>query len=213
MKGLILKDLYTVFGYRKQYAMVLIFMMIWSLGMKNSGFISMYLLILGGMLVLSSLSTDETSHFNRLALTMPISPQMLVKSKYVLLIIIMGCAAVISMIIDFLSVRLFPQWQTDLGWQGVLVTALLFIATYSVTLPLIYKLGVEKARYVYIGVMLGIGMIVFGVGSLMEKMNIDIEKGILVSDLAIVLISLSVSIIILRISYQCSLKVIQKKEW
>jgi len=213
MKGLILKDLYTVFGYRKQYALVLFFMAIWSVGMKNTGLISMYLLILGGMLVLSSLSTDEVSHFNRLALTMPISPKVLVKSKYVLLILVMSLGAVISMGIDFISRMLFPQWQTDLGWQGVLVTALLFIATYSVTLPLIYKLGVEKARYVYIGVMLGFGIIIYGVASFADKLNIDIEKGVGINDFVIVLISLVLSCIVLMISYLCSLKVIEKKEW
>ena len=213
MKGLILKDLYTVFGYRKQYALVLFFMAIWSVGMKNTGLISMYLLILGGMLVLSSLSTDEVSHFNRLALTMPISPKVLVKSKYVLLILVMSLGAVISMGIDFISRMLFPQWQTDLGWQGVLVTALLFIATYSVTLPLIYKLCVEKARYVYIGVMLGFGIIIYGVASFADKLNIDIEKGVGINDFVIVLISLVLSCIVLMISYLCSLKVIEKKEW
>ena len=105
MKGLLLKDLYTVYSYKKQYTLIVGFMLIWAIFMKNVAFISIYMLILGGMLVLSSMSTDEAVHFNRLALTMPISPATLVKSKYILLIITMGGGTILACIINAICLQ------------------------------------------------------------------------------------------------------------
>lgn len=215
MKGLILKDLYTIYGYRKQYALVLGFMLIWSCIMKNTRFIAIYLLILGGMLVLSSMSIDENVHFDRLALTMPISPKMLVKSKYILLIISMGCGTIIAILLSIICQSIFGNWMAGLEWQGMLVTAALFVAAYSITLPVIFKIGVEKARYIYIAVMLAFALIILGAVSLLEKLGINVEQ-YMISDTDssfLILIIVGISALALVISYLCSLKVIKKKEW
>ena len=215
MKGLILKDLYTIYGYRKQYALILVFMLVWFGLMKDTGFISIYLLILGGMLVFSSMSTDESVHFNRLALTMPISPKMLVMSKYILLIISIGCGTIIAVLLSMVCQRIFSGWTTDMEWQGMLLTAVLFMAVYSISLPIIFKLGVEKARYIYVAIMLAIAMVILGAVSLLEMLGVNVEQ-YMISDtnsIFLVLILLGVSASALVISYLCSLKVIKKKEW
>ena len=213
MKGLLLKDLYTVYNYKKQYTLIVGFMLIWAIFMKNVAFISIYMLILGGMLVLSSMSTDEAVHFNRLALTMPISPATLVKSKYILLIITMGGGTILACIINAICLQFLNKWMSGFDWQGIVLTALVFIITYSITLPLIFKMGVEKARYVYIGVMLGLALLILGTASLLEKLGIslgeieDVNGGYLIIGL------LGISVLVLVISYLCSLKVVKKKEW
>lgn len=215
MKGLILKDLYTIYGYRKQYALILVFMLVWSGLMKDTGFISVYLLILGGMLVFSSISTDESVHFNRLALTMPISPKTLVLSKYILLIISMGCGTIIAALLSIICQGKLGGRIAEMEWQGMLLTAVLFMAVYSISLPIIFKMGVEKARYIYIAIMLAIALVVLGTVSLLEKLGVNVEQ-YMISDtnsIFLVLILIGVSAIALVISYLCSLKVIKKKEW
>lgn len=215
MKGLILKDLYTIYGYRKQYALTLGFMLIWAFLMQNTGFFAIYFLILGGMLVLTSMSTDESTHFNRLALTMPISPGMLVKSKYILLIITMGCGTIIAALLSAICQSIFGSWTADLEWQGMLLVAVLFLATYSITLPIIFKIGVEKARYIYIAVMLAFALIVLGAVSLLEKLGINVEQ-YMISDTDssfLVLVLVGISALALMFSYLSSIKVIKKKEW
>ena len=213
MKGLLLKDLYTVYSYKKQYTLIVGFMLIWAIFMKNVAFISIYMLILGGMLVLSSMSTDEAVHFNRLALTMPISPATLVKSKYILLIITMGGGTILACIINAICLQFLNKWMSGFDWQGIVLTALVFIITYSITLPIIFKMEVEKARYVYIGVMLGLALLILGTASLLEKLGIslgeieDVNGGYLIIGL------LGISVLVLVISYLCSLKVVKKKEW
>ena len=71
MKGLILKDLFALSGYAKQYVIALAFMVLWSVMMENASFIVMYLTLLGSMLVLTSITMDEAVSFSRFALTMP----------------------------------------------------------------------------------------------------------------------------------------------
>ena len=213
MKGLLLKDLYTVYSYKKQYTLIVGFMLIWAIFMKNVAFISIYMLILGGMLVLSSMSTDEAVHFNRLALTMPISPATLVKSKYILLIITMGGGTILACIINAICLQFLNKWMSGFDWQGIVLTALVFIITYSITLPLIFKMGVEKARYVYIGVMLGLALLILGTASLLEKLGISIGEIEDVNGGYLIIGLLGISILVLVISYLCSLKVVKKKEW
>ncbi len=213
MKGLLLKDLYTVYSFRKQYALIIAFMIIWAVFMKNIAFISIYMLILGGMLVLSSMSTDETVHFNRLALTMPISPATLVKSKYILLVITMGTGTILACLINTICLQFLNKWISGFDWQGMVLTAVLFIATYSITLPIIFKMGVEKARYVYIGVMLGLALVVLGTASLLEKLGISLGEIEEVNDIYFIIGLVGISVLVLVISYLCSLKVIKKKEW
>ena len=213
MKGLLLKDLYTVYSYKKQYTLIVGFMLIWAIFMKNVAFISIYMLILGGMLVLSSMSTDEAVHFNRLALTMPISPATLVKSKYILLIITMGGGTILACIINAICLQFLNKWMSGFDWQGIVLTALVFIITYSITLPLIFKMGVEKARYVYIGVMLGLALLILGTASLLEKLGISIGEIEDVNGGYLIIGLLGISVLVLVISYLCSLKVVKKKEW
>ena len=73
MKGLVLKDLYYLRGFAKQYLLILVFMAVWSVMVKNSSFIATYLLVMGNTLLLSTSSMDEAVSFNRFALTMPVS--------------------------------------------------------------------------------------------------------------------------------------------
>ena len=65
MKGLLLKDLNMLKRYGKQYGIVFAIMSVWAIGMKSISFVSMYSILLGGMLVLSTMTLDEAVNFNR----------------------------------------------------------------------------------------------------------------------------------------------------
>lgn len=54
MKGLLLKDLYNVKGFARQYVIVILAMAVWGVCMKNISFVSIYMVILGGMIALQS---------------------------------------------------------------------------------------------------------------------------------------------------------------
>ena len=137
------------------------------------------------------------------------------KLKYILLIITMGCGTIIASLLSAICQSIFGSWTADLEWQGMLLVAVLFLATYSITLPIIFKIGVEKSRYIYIAVMLAFALIVLGAVSLLEKLGINVEQ-YMISDTDssfLVLVLVGISALALMFSYLSSIKVIKKKEW
>lgn len=215
MKGLLLKDLNTLKGYGKQYGIVFVIMTVWALAMGTVSFVSMYSILLGGMLVLSTLTMDEAVNFNRWALTTPVGVRGLIGAKYVLLI----CTVGVGTGFGFLLNVALGAFLGGVQWEEVeslpIVAALFFIA-YAVTLPISFKIGVEKGRYIYILILSGIGASVFGLVKVLNTLGILKEtdgSGSEAAYFAVILGMLVVSVLVLVISYRISIRVVRNKEW
>ena len=223
MRGLVLKDLYYLKGFARQYLLIFLFMMVWSFMVSNSSFIVTYLLVIGNTLLLSTSSMDEAVYFNRFALTMPVSRKMLVQSKYILLVVIETGALLLGLIagalVNLSSFRIngAARWlQSDFEWPGIIILFALFMSISCVTLPAVFKLGVEKARHIYMMAMLGVAVLVFGGLKLCQMAGISLDflnhfEEIPKVEVIIVLLVICVAAFV--ISYRVSLKVIRNKEW
>ena len=64
VKGLLLKDLYNVKGFARQYVIVIL-----AMAVINISFVSIYMVILGGMMSITTMSMDESSGFIKFYLT------------------------------------------------------------------------------------------------------------------------------------------------
>lgn len=222
MKGLILKDLYYLKGFIRTYLLILAFMAVWSVMVKNSSFIVTYLLVIGNTLILSTSTMDESVSFNRFALTMPINMKMLVKAKYTLLVIVEMGALLIGLVMGLL-VRIIPYrlngvslWGRDeFDWMGIIILFVLFMLICCITLPAIFKLGVEKARHIYVAVMIGIFILVFGGFKLCQMAGISLDgfDKIEKTPEAVVFVLLALCVGAVLISYRISLRIVSKKEW
>lgn len=213
MKGLLLKDLNTLKGYGKQYGIVFVIMTAWALAMETVSFVSMYSILLGGMLVLSTLTMDEAVNFNRWALTTPVGVRGLIGAKYVLLV----CTVGVGTGFGFLLNVALGAFLGGVRWEEVeslpIVAALFFIA-YSITLPISFKIGVEKSRYIYILILSGIGAAVFGLVKVLNRLEILEEiDGSEAAYFAVILGMLVVSVLVLVISYRICIRVVRNKEW
>lgn len=167
MKGLIIKDLLNL---RKYLRTLFLFLIIYSLISYRSGNTVLLMLmvsLLVTMMVITSMNEDETVQWDRLALAMPISRKTVVMSKYLLLIILLIAGIIpatgLAYLIMYLkgSLVLSRLWITS---YGALAMALLYVA---VSIPLIYKYGVEKTRvltFVLVGIPVAIGFIIESVG-------------------------------------------------
>ena len=82
MKGLILKDLYTLRQMGKISLICMVCLVIWGLVSDNPTMLSSLLLVYGLMLLITTAAYDEASHFNRYALTLPLTHMKLVQSQY-----------------------------------------------------------------------------------------------------------------------------------
>lgn len=211
MKGLLLKDLNTLKGYGKQYGIVFGIMILWAAAMKNASFVAMYSILLGGMLVLSTMSLDEAVNFNRWALTTPVGVRGLIKAKYILLVCTVGAGTALGFVLNAAIGGLFGGvWWEEM--ESLPMVAALFFIAYSITLPVSFKLGVEKSRYIYIVVLAFSGAFLFGLFRLLASIG-ALERIETVSYTALNLAFLTVSILALLISYRISVRVVRNKEW
>ena len=155
MKGLLLKDWYMAKKYCKSYLFIAMCFVILSLMSKGNMFFIFYPCLLCGMLPVNLLAYDERSRWSEYVGTLPYTKTQIVSAKY-----LMGLLAQISM----LTVSCTAQ-GIKMGIAGsfvlkefvVLVMLLLIMATVtsSLTLPFIFKYGVEKGRVAYY-VMVGV---------------------------------------------------------
>lgn len=144
MKGLILKDFYNLGKQYKVLLVLIIFYVIVSLTSEDTNFFGGVISILMVMLTITTLSYDEKSKWDRYALTMPISRSDLVLSKYILGGILSGIAFVINFVFQVLAGSGEPA-EVLLVSAATAGIGLLFL---SLILPILFKFGVEKGRYI-----------------------------------------------------------------
>lgn len=214
MKGLLMKDLCSISNYKRQYALLLVFMSVWSVLSKSVSLLTMYFILLSGMMVLSIMSMDEAVHFNRYALTMPVSVKTLVKEKYVLVCICIGIGSLLAFLVELITMAT-PWYEGVDAWVMIECLSAFFLIAYTVTLPFIFKYGVEKARYIYIAIMIAMAMLIFGTVYLTKDTTVMLfDNGNPLSDILVltgILLVLDVASVV--ISYHVSLKMVKKKEW
>lgn len=210
MKGLLLKDFYNLSRMGKKYLLICAVMCIWAFTMKNPGFISMYITICSSMMVLSSFSYDEYSKFEKYALTMPIEKKTLVQEKYALMLIAVVGGTLAGIPLSGLLNLIVKEDFMELIAVAIVLGSV-FLITYSVIFPTIFKEGVEKARMQMVGVYMVIFIAIFlfakSLGqtegfSSFHFLNWMVPAG-----------AMLVAAIVFVLSYVKSLKVIEKKEW
>lgn len=158
MKGLLLKDLYMMKKYCKSYLfLIIIFIAVSFVGDTNLFFI-FYPCMLCGMIPVNLLGYDERSRWLQYSETMPYTKTQIVSGKYLI-----GLGTQIAMILVVgiaQAIRLSIGGDFALGEYLVLMMFLLIMSLLasSITLPFMFKLGVEKGRmayYVMVGIVCG----------------------------------------------------------
>ena len=159
MKGLVWKDIYTLL---KQAKFILLLMVLFAClpGYSMSAFAIFY----GAMLPITALAYDERSKWDELAAMMPYSVKEIVGSKYVLGLLLVGGISALSIaariVIGIIKAAPFDAE----GIISILILACLSLVLLMVDLPLMFRLGVEKGRIIYIlltcvGVVAGVSYI------------------------------------------------------
>lgn len=213
MRGLILKDLYLIKGFGRQYTFVLIFMAIWAIAIKATTFLCIYAILMGAMIILSVMTIDDSVSFNRFALTMPVCERTLVRSKYLLFILTVSVGAVTALLISGIVSFLPIEMNQEFGWHEIMPSVTLFIVATSIAFPVIWLKGAEKGRYVYMAAILGMGGVVYAAVKLCQQFEISLDALELVPDTLFVGVFAGICIISLVTSYFISVRLVRKKEW
>ena len=155
MKGLLLKDWYMMKKYCRYYFFICIGFIILSLFGSGNMFFIFYPCLLCGMIPVNLLGYDERSHWTEYVGTLPYTKTQIVSAKYLI-----GLFTQIAMLIVICiaqGVKMGIDGTFVLKEFLVLMMLLLVMASVasSLTLPFVFKYGVEKGRaayYVMIGV-------------------------------------------------------------
>lgn len=162
MKGLLLKDWYMMKAYCRSYLLVTAAFIALALFGKDNMFFIFYPCILCGMIPVNLLGYDERSRWMQYSGTLPYTKTQIVSAKY--LIGLMAQAALLIVTGITQGLKMTAAGDFVFGELVVVMLLLLIVATLSssISLPFIFKLGVEKGRtayYVMIGFVCGASLL------------------------------------------------------
>jgi len=149
MKGLLLKDWYMMKKYCRAYLLIAVVFIAVSLFSNDSLFFVFYPCLLCGMIPVNLLGYDERSRWMQYSCTMPYTKTQIVSAKYLIGLFAQVAMLLISGIAQ--GVKMTVCGNFVFGEFAVLMLLLLIMATFtsSISLPFIFKLGVEKGRTAY----------------------------------------------------------------
>lgn len=171
MKGLLLKDGYqTVSQMKTMYLTVAVVLIVWMFSTSDSyAFPISYAAIFLGVLPVNLLGYDQNSGWVEYSLTLPVSKKVLVAEKYLVGLLCAAASVVIGgLFVVVLSLRKGAALDgTALFFVGNGVNTILLMN--GISLPLMYRFGLEKARMIYILTFAGFGALIAGGGALVDE--------------------------------------------
>ncbi|NBJ91533.1 ABC-2 transporter permease [Parablautia muri] len=216
MKGLILKDFYLLKSYGKQYVLIFGAMIIYALFMRSSSFAMIYFVLMGSTVVLSSMSMDEAVSFHKFALTMPVNLSTIIKSKYILFLITIGIGTAVSILMELVLTFVSSDARIwiSFGREEFAATVTVFVLANAISIPFMFKLGVEKARYINICSMLAVGGFLVISATMGDKIGLSIGRlDEILSSNEFVGLCIAIGVISLTVSYLVAVKIAENKEW
>lgn len=187
MKGLLLKDWYMMKKYCRYYLFCAVGFTVLSVMSAGNMFFIFYPCLLCGMIPVNLIGYDERSRWMQYSGTMPYTKAQIVSGKYLIglfsqlaLLLLMGAAHAVKMMLagDFVP-----------GEFTVLMLLMLIVSTLSssISLPFIFKLGVEKGRtayYVMVGFVCAASFIVSNLFK--GQLGTEIKPNLVLAILAVV---------------------------
>jgi len=203
MKGLLLKDYFTLL---KQLRFYLIFLLIFTI-IPNMN-LSSIAIVYAAMLPITVIAYDERSKWDQLAAMMPYSKRELVFSKYLLGYIGVALFSIITLVLQ-VAVGLIGKngFSTEQG-MTIFVTAADALVLLAINLPFMFWLGVERGRVVF--------MIIIGVTVFLGMMSADSAKNLLanqtITESQLIVLSGAVTIFANVVSVFISSKIYRNKK-
>lgn len=213
MKGLLVKDLCNLRQVARQSLIVVAVLAAWCSFLGDSQLFSMMSIIYSLMLLFTAVSYDEMAQFNKYALTLPVTRKDLVRSKYVLMLFLFLAGIVTGLVGKaVLGILIGDAGSVSLAEQGfsLLSVACIYLLAFDILLPVIFRLGIEKARLFLALIFVVVFGVLFGAVTLVRNSGIEITSGMVFAAVGAGAVLTAAGLLI---SYFLSLRVMQKKEW
>ena len=208
MLGFIKKDLLVIRSNMKFLLVIFVLYILMALdGDMSLAFLPTFLSI---FLMMGGFSYDNYNNWDSYAISLPEGRKNVVRAKYIATLIILIVSSLIvlgtSLGLHFIKPDLIVIKDTLLS---ILISVIVSIVLLSITYPVIFKIGIEKARIAMFGIAFGIVAIVV---LIIRFVKVPKEIGSFLSNNAVIL-SILVVLGILYGSYKLSLRIYRKKEF
>ena len=199
-KGLIYKDLFLLKEAFPIVALAVLFLLFTIILGFSGGFLALciMLMVFAVKVVESTLIYDETDGWDSFVLTAPVSRKEIVRSKYLLQILFLAGAFLVSAVILML-ISLIPMFSGEEWLFLMLFVGFCYALVYgAVVIPIYLKFGQHTSRYVAFAILVvvaGLYGATFGITMFLEfaASTIPLLIGVLVLSLAAYGVSYSVS--------------------
>ena len=208
MLGFIKKDLLVIRSNMKFLLVIFVLYILMALdGDMSLAFLPTFLSI---FLMMGGFSYDNYNNWDSYAISLPEGRKNVVRAKYIATLIILIISSLLvlgtSLGLHFIKPDLIVIKDTLLS---ILISVIVAIVLLSITYPVIFKIGIEKARIAMFGIAFGIVAIVV---LIIRFVKVPKEIGSFLSNNAVIL-SILVVLGILYGSYKLSLRIYRKKEF
>lgn len=217
MKGLLIKDIKTMFGVQKTTILFLIAFEIWFCFMGMVQMAMGYTIFLAIFLSISTINYDDFNNGTAFLFTLPFERKEYVTEKYLFGILLGIGGAVIGLLVTIVQ---GVATQGVLEWKEPLVTVLAILAVsilmLAAALPIQLKFGAEKGRlismlfYGAVGLMGAFLLITAQENAISEEDILAWLKGINAVIAAVTAGALY--LILMAASYKLSVRIVENKE-
>ncbi|MFC5541202.1 ABC-2 transporter permease [Ureibacillus sp. FSL K6-3587] len=208
MRALILKDLYLMFNQKNLIFTLTLLFFFASFFFGDPGMLMIFLTVLCITQINTLLAYDETSNWYRYVYTMPVKKADIVKSKYILSLILLL----------FMLLIIFPVFLITNEMSGAAIEMNEFLKVLSIvassllimlglTIPATIKYGIQKGRILILAAI----FIPIIATNILSNGNWSVRFFEILDILS--LISLPVSAILFYLSYKLSTYILEKKEF
>lgn len=223
MRALLKKDFYTL-KESKLLILILVFLVVvmdlWG-GMGGSNFVLLYVSWFSAVLVLNTISYDEMDNGYAFLLAMPFSRKQYVLEKYIFGLLTGLAGLLFSIASGLIMVPLsFENTQEVSGfavgngkwWSLYFMTICIFLFMQALMIPIQLKFGGQKGR----SAMIILFAVLFGFGAAFVKSGATEDLWDRINRFTLGQIcgtGLAVALLCLVLSYCCSIRIMEKKEF
>lgn len=212
MKGLLLRDLYNLKLYSRQYLLVLVCFCVFGIGMDMPSYMMWMSLVVGINLSFASFTADEAGGYAYL-LSCPLDRKTMILEKYLTVILNAVMILAYSGVGELLN-HLIKGTGTELWLASIFAVQGIYFFTMSILIPVAYHYGVEKTRIVLMAMILTPVVIILVSVKILEMDAFIRISGVSHSLFAMLpYLFFAVCLIIFGCSYVISLKIFEKMEF
>ncbi len=172
MKGLLLKDFYMMRKYCRSYVLVAVICL--AASFSEQSLFAYYPCVLCGMIPCSLLAYDERSRWLQYSGTLPYTKGQIVSGKYLIGLMVEAVMLILTGIVQGLVMKLHGTFSLGEFGSVMMMILLMSMLPSAMSLPLIFKWGVEKGRLSYY-LMIGATCAMCVVGSSLLEVHVRLS--------------------------------------